>query len=396
MKATKQGVFLRGIQADAGEAVIDIIGVIGWEVAFEALKGIFASLSDSVKRVVFDIYSPGGDVWDGNGIIQAIGELGKTRETEARVQVAASMATLIAVACQKRSIAQNGRFLVHNAWTVTQGDADAHEKRAKELRDCEIEAANFYAARTGKTVEEMIDLMDEERWLTPQETIDYGFVQAIDDPFDPDSFAGVRAELEADGKWPQALVELPEDEPTTEGGAQDDGSTAGTESNEGEAAEGDAEPTVPEGQAEGEEAIAGGIETPADEQPADVTVVVGDGPEAADETLLARALAGEALVLDLLAQLDAAGAKLDASIAEARKLQGERDQARATVEKTATALTDANAQIKRLLSGGLSFAPQVETWAQAMTACKGDYDQARKQFPDVYRAQREQDKANRK
>jgi ATP-dependent protease ClpP protease subunit len=86
----KQGVFLQAMAADATEAQIDIVGVIGWEVAFTELRRMFGTLAETVKRVVFNIYSPGGDVWDGNGIVQAVGELGKTRETVARVQVAAS------------------------------------------------------------------------------------------------------------------------------------------------------------------------------------------------------------------------------------------------------------------------------------------------------------------
>ncbi len=137
----KQGVFLRAMASDATEAVIDVIGVIGWELSYPAMREMLRAIPESIKRVVFDIYSPGGDVWEGNGIIQEIGELGKRCETVARVQMAASMATLIAVACNKRSIAANGRFLIHNAWTQTVGDATAHEKAAQTLRDAEAEAA---------------------------------------------------------------------------------------------------------------------------------------------------------------------------------------------------------------------------------------------------------------
>jgi len=401
----KQGVFLQELASDATEARFDIIGVIGWEVAFQELRRLFATLGESVKRVVFDIYSPGGDVWDGNGIVQAIGELGKTRETVARVQVAASMATLIAVACQKRTIASNGRFLIHNAWTFTQGDAADHEKAAQHLRDCEAEAAKFYAARTGQTEEAIAALMDEERWLTPEEALAFGFVQEIDDPFSTEDVAAVRAEIEAAGKWPMALVEIPQ--AATVGKCSDCGhvqkettppcAKCGSQ-NVKEVDEADDYTTN-----NGTTSDAGG----AGDEPPVATVQPGDieaarlagfeaGRAAVDETMQARALAGEERVLALTADVKRVQGQLDVSVAEARKLQGERDQARAIAEKTKAALDEATAKITRLLSGGLTFTPSVETWEQALATCGNDYEKARKQFPEVYRAQREHDKANRK
>ena len=84
------------------------------------------------------------------------------------------------------------------------GDADAMEKRAKELRDCEEEFAKFYADRTGKGQEEMLALMEEERWLMPEEVLELGFVQTINNPFDVEAFAEVKAEIVATdirGRW---------------------------------------------------------------------------------------------------------------------------------------------------------------------------------------------------
>lgn len=372
----KQGVFMAEMAADATDASIDIVGVIGWEVAFTELRAMFGTLSDAVKRVTFNIYSPGGDVWDGNGIVQAIGELGKTRETVARVQVAASMATLIAVACKRRSIAANGRFLIHNAWTVTQGDAAEHEKAAKTLRDCEVEAVKFYAARTGKTEDEIRALMNEERWLTPTEAKELGFVDEIDDPFDQRAVATVRAEIEAAGKWPVALVDI-----TLEGDQNGSAATDGAEEHAGDAPGVLQVAAVSDHSAAIEAARVAGFDA---------------GKSIADEAMLARAKAGEDRVIAMAAEIASANSKIEAGIAEARKLQGERDHARAQVEKTKAALEEANAKIARLLSGGLSFTPAIETWAEALRACNGDYEKARKQFPEVYRAQRENDKANRK
>jgi hypothetical protein len=264
--------------------------------------------------------------------------------------------------------------LIHNAWTVTQGDAADHEKAAQTLRDCEAEAARFYAQRTGQTEDAMRELMAEERWLTPAEAKDMGFVQEINDPFDAAEVAAVRAEIEAAGKWPQALVDIPPQK-------EQDASTTndGTAGNAGGAVV-NADGAAVFGIADIEAAKADGFAA---------------GKEAADSLLAGRADAAESCVLALKAEAARVQGLLDASIAESRKLQGERDQARAFGEKTKAALDEATTKITRLLAGGLTFAPSVETWADALKAAGGDYEKARKQFPDVYRAQREQDKQNR-
>ncbi len=369
MKKT-QGVFLQAIESDATEAVIDVIGVIGWEVEYENLKGIIRSMPDTIERVVFDIYSPGGDVWEGNGIIQEIG--GMKQHTVARIQLAASMATLLAEACDERGIAANGRFLIHNAWTSATGDASVLETRAKELRDCEDEAVAFYALRTGKEPDAIRELMNKETWLTPKEAVEWGFVTEINDPFRPDDYKAVRDEIRAAGKWPVALAEIPE---TEEEADHDDGDTEGAEGDEGGDTGGGDGSNVQEASIE-EARLAG----------------FADGQKKVNAIFVARAEAAECLLLKLKADAVELSGKLDASVAEARKFQGERDQARATVEKNAVAIDELTEKITRLLSGGLTFSPSVETWAQAMAACDGNYEKARKQFSDVYRAQRAIDK----
>lgn len=387
----KQGIFMRDRAADSKEAVIDIVGVIGWEVWYQAMRDMLRAIPDTIERVIFDIYSPGGDVWEGNAIIQEIGAL--KQHTIARVQVAASMATLIAVACKERTIAGNGRWLIHNPWTAVQGDAADLEKRAKELRDCEVEAAAFYAARTGQTAEQMLSLMSEERWLTPAEAKELGFVQAINDPFDTAAFAGVRAEIVAAGKWPQALVEppllgepAPEPKPDKENHDGDE-KPDGAAPNEGKPA-----------------GVAGGA-VDAGKPPARSTASEPEGPPKSPAESAAEAfergrhegiVAGAETAARAAEEL--AGEKKQRAAAEtaSRALQAERDRARAQVEKMEAALKELTARIDRLLAGGLRFSPAVETWADALRVAGGDYEAARKQFPDLFREERERAKANRK
>ena len=374
----QQGIYLREINAADKDAVIDIVGVIGWEVWYPALREMLASIPDTVERIIFDIYSPGGDVWEGNAIIQTIGAM--KQETIARIQVAASMATLIAVACDKREIASNGRWLIHNPWTALAGDAASLEKRAKELRDCEIEAAQFYANRTGQTVETMIDLMAEERWLTPAETMELGFVQSVNDPFDRAAFAEVRAEIVAAGKWPQTLIKEME-------GPDDDATTPGAEG----------VGSMPTPEPEQPAMLEGAAEQPPRFKDLDAAWREGfeKGKAETDASLHEMYNAALDATVSLSEELTKVQAEVADRTAEARKLQSERDKARADGEQLRGRLDETTTQITRLLAGGMTFVPEVQTWAEAMRKCDGNYERARKEYPEVYRAQRELDKQHR-
>jgi len=401
---------MREIKADSKDAIIDIIGVIGWEVWYPAMRDMLKTIPDTVERVIFDIYSPGGDVWEGNGIIQEIGKL--KQNTVARVQVAASMATLIAVACKEREIAANGRWLIHNPWTALAGDAATLEKRAKELRDCEMEAAGFYAVRTGKKPEDMLALMNEERWLAPQETLDLGFVQKINDPFDQATYAGVKAEIMAAGKWPMALAELPEENKQAEKEA--------VKKNEQkiELPTADVKPE----EKKNDNAVTPGSEVktdvksdlpakPADEKPDQKTVEHPGNQDAGYTRGFADAeVAGELERSKQIAEITAQLVKRDELI---RKLQSEKDKALADVKagekkaaereaelqsqitKLKDAVKDANERHAKLLSGGLTFTPAgPETWEEVMQAPGFDYSRDVKLYPKLRDEYNERKKRN--
>jgi ATP-dependent protease ClpP protease subunit len=395
----KQGISLRALASDASEAVIDVVGVIGWDTGFSQVRAILAAIPGTVKRIVFDIYSPGGDVFDSNAMIHEIGQL--QQETVARVRVAASAATSIAVACKVRTMSANGRFLVHNPWTSATGDAQEFEARAKELRDAQAEMVAFYATRTGQAPDAITALMQEERWLMPDEAQAMGFIHDIEDPFEVAAFAPVRDALTQAGKWPKALAAMDEpgtdpetpDEPevaaqgvcadcghvqdkaeppceecggmnVTEKGAGDDADTTGSES-----------PEAPK-----EDEVSGGAPG------ADVLAAsYADGRAAGDAEASGRLSAK-------ISELDAEVKRLDAL---GRKLQGERDRLAAQIEtekKTNNVRMDelraqlaaAVARAEKLIAGSLTFSAACTTWPEALEKCGSDYVKARRTYPDVY------------
>lgn len=361
------------------EVIIDIVGAIGWDVGYQQIKDMIAQIPTTTKKCVFEIYSPGGDIWDGNGCMQEIGELSKRCETVAKIQMAASMATLIACACNKRVMARNGRFLIHNAWTQTTGDAAAHEKAAQELKDCEMEAAKFYAERTGGKSEDMLALMAEERWMMPEEALKLGFVNEIDDPFCPEDYADVKRELMSANRWPKALVELPQ-EPVT---------------------------PVVEPVVEPAKEVADAVK--ADEGSAPVAAVVA--PEAAkpadDIEALLKAEFDRGFMLGvgqgrkeietekavMFADLSKMEQRAIVAEKESSKHQSDKDKLvsqmlivqKISDEKAASLraeLDEAAKKLRLFVSGAMVFEPAVETWEQAMQSC-GDYATAAKKYPEL-------------
>jgi ATP-dependent protease ClpP protease subunit len=362
----KQGIFLRQMEAGSKDQIIDVIGVIGWEVWFTAMRDMLKAIPDTVERVVFDIYSPGGDVWEGNAIIHEIGKL--KQKTVARVQVAASMATLIALACEEREIADNGRWLIHNPWTAVMGDAASLEKRAKELRDCEMEAAAFYAKRTGKTPDEMLKLMAEERWLTAKETKEMGFVQKINDPFDSKAFAQVQAEIVAAGKWPKALIAIPEEK------NDDNATTAGAEGVGQVAPVPPVQPADAPSQYDAGKA-AGRLEAQADWAIERTTLIAAHKEEIAKR---------DKLVSEYQSAKDRAIAEGKAALAKAASdAQAREAELQKTIEKLTVTVKDSGERLNKLLSGGMTFHPApIATWEEAMQAANGDYAKAAKLDPE--------------
>ena len=357
----KQGIFMREIKAESKQAVIDVIGVIGWEVYYPEMRDMIKSVPDAIEDVIFEIYSPGGSVWEGNAIIQAIGEM--KQHTTAHIQLAASMATLIAVACDDRSMAANGRFLVHFPFAGLEGDAEAMEKRAKELRDCEKEMSAFYSQRTGQKEEDITKLMSEERWLTADESKEMGFIQTINDPFDKAAFDSVRSEIQASGKWPVALINKEEN--------KNDADTAGSKKKtDGESGI----PDKPTG------------ETETSEHSEDYKAGIADG----DAQAAVRVAAESA---EMLAENKKEIEKKDGLLS---KMQGERDSGLARIATLQDSLKESKEKMDKLLAGGMTFAADIETWEKAMSASGGDYTEARRTYPEVYKMERARAKENRK
>ncbi len=126
------------------------------------------------------INSPGGDVFEGNTIYNML----KRKKYTVNVYIdglAASIASIIAMAGNKIIMPSNAMMMVHNPWTYSIGNASDLRKTADDLDKITLSLREVYIDRSnGKLDEETItSLLDNETWLTAQECYDYGLCDEI-------------------------------------------------------------------------------------------------------------------------------------------------------------------------------------------------------------------------
>lgn len=135
------------------------------------------------EPVVVRVNSPGGDVFEGQAIYNALRRHGAkiTIEIDA---LAASAASFIAMAGDEVRIAENAMMMIHNAWTFTAGDKARHLAVVDLLDKIDGTIVDTYLARSGDkaTREDLVAKMDAETWLTAKEAVALGLADSIGQP----------------------------------------------------------------------------------------------------------------------------------------------------------------------------------------------------------------------
>jgi len=151
-------------------------------------------------KINLRINSPGGNVFDGVTIYNAL----KEHPAQVNVKVdglAASIASIIAMAGDTIHMAKNAMFMVHKAWSLEMGNADAMHKMGDVLDKIDSMLVKTYADRTGKSQRAIKQMMTDETWMSAEEAKAAGFADTIGDPeeakaaFDLSRFAKVPSEV---------------------------------------------------------------------------------------------------------------------------------------------------------------------------------------------------------
>jgi ATP-dependent Clp protease protease subunit len=136
--------------------------------------------------ITLRINSPGGDVFDGLAIYNAL----RARTAPVNVVVdglAASAASFIAMAGTTLSMAEQSMMMIHNAWGIVIGDRNDMLDMAAVMEKIDGQLAAIYAAKCGKTADEIGTMMDSETWFTADEAKDASLCDVIVSPPKPGS-----------------------------------------------------------------------------------------------------------------------------------------------------------------------------------------------------------------
>lgn len=172
-----------GLRAVAvGDNVISMFDTIGedyWSGDGVTAKKVTAQLRAIGERpITVQINSAGGDMFEGIAIYNTLRE----HSQEITVQIigmAASAASIIAMAGDKIEIGAAAFLMIHNAWVLAIGNRHDMAETATFLEPFDAAMRDVYAQRTGMKADEIAAMMDAETWLSGSVAIEKGFADAL-------------------------------------------------------------------------------------------------------------------------------------------------------------------------------------------------------------------------
>jgi ATP-dependent protease ClpP protease subunit len=158
---------------------VDVLGGIAARQVVEDLAALGTAEALDVR-----VNSPGGDVFEGIAVYNALVRFpGKV--TVHVDGLAASIASLVALAGDRTFVAENAMLMVHRPWTAVVGDAEDMRQQAAILDKAWTAMLATYARGTGRRAESLAQKVEGasgEWWMTAEEAIAAGFADAVEKP----------------------------------------------------------------------------------------------------------------------------------------------------------------------------------------------------------------------
>lgn len=142
-------------------------------------KRISAALRNiGARDVTVNVNSPGGDFFQGVAIYNLLREH-KAKVTVKVMGIAASAASVIAMAGDEILMGDGAFLMIHNAWAMAIGNRHDMIKASEQLAPFDAAMASVYAARSGLSAAEAAAMMDKESWLGAAQAVEQGFASGI-------------------------------------------------------------------------------------------------------------------------------------------------------------------------------------------------------------------------
>jgi len=163
--------------------IYDDIGQDGWFSAFgakeldKALKELDTD-NPNIKDLHVRINSPGGSVFEGYVIYNRLKQY-KATITVFIDGIAASIASVIAMAGDEVVMGEASQLMIHKPWSYTVGNAGEHEDTIELLDRLEEQLIQVYRKKTGKDSTELRQMLKNETWINQDEAVEMGFADRV-------------------------------------------------------------------------------------------------------------------------------------------------------------------------------------------------------------------------
>lgn len=155
------------------------------------------------EDIVIEINSGGGSVYDASEIYATLKDH-PAHVTGKILGIAASAASVIAMASDKLVMAPTGQMMIHNAKTRSEGDYRDMAHTSEFLQNVNQTIANAYKLKSGKEYDELLAMMNKETWLTPQQAKEH---HLIDEVMFENEAPNLVANLPNGGMLPQEVID---------------------------------------------------------------------------------------------------------------------------------------------------------------------------------------------
>lgn len=146
----------------------------GWD--YTAPKNV--ALPETGEDIEVHINSGGGDVYAGSEIYTALRSY-SGKVVVKIVGIAASAASVIAMAGDEVEISPTAQIMIHNVSSNVSGDHNALLHEAEVLEGFNKSIANAYIYKTGKALDDLLSLMDKTTWFDAESAVNQGFADKI-------------------------------------------------------------------------------------------------------------------------------------------------------------------------------------------------------------------------
>jgi ATP-dependent Clp endopeptidase proteolytic subunit ClpP len=189
--APDKGIRASVLEADVEDGVASIrlydpIDSYGgdWGVSAKEFVTALDALPDDTATINLHINSPGGEVYEGISILNAL------RNHKARVVaivdgLAASAASFVAAGADEVVMGRNSQLMIHDAWGIGIGPAAAMRDLAGRLDKISDNIASVYASKGGGTVEDWRTAMLAETWYSAEEAVAAGLADRVEAAQEP-------------------------------------------------------------------------------------------------------------------------------------------------------------------------------------------------------------------